>query len=223
MGYLDPSRITVRTGTGGTSAPVIYLVDSPEHPFEEPQQAHALASTVVTLPIASWGDALTPWPAAGPYRDDPAFGGHAADTLAQPASEVMPHVETTHGLSPTRRAICGYSLGGLFSLYALTHSTGFDACGCLSGSVWYEGWVDHLAAMDLQLGGRFAFLSLGTKEKRGGTPLMRTVQDRMQSCERILRDHGCEVVFVTSPGNHMQHVPERIATGLQALDGFLAR
>jgi hypothetical protein len=74
----------------------------------------------------------------------------------------------------------------------------------------------------MDLTGCFAFLSVGTKEKRGGTPLMRTVQTNMEACARILQERGCDVRYVTGPCNHLQHVPERFDAGLSALDSFLA-
>jgi predicted alpha/beta superfamily hydrolase len=132
-------------------------------------------------------------------------------------------MEQARGLEPNARAICGYSLGGLFALYALTHASAFTACACLSGSVWYEGWVEHLRELDLDLSGRFAYLSLGTKERRAARPLLKTVQDRMEACAEILRERGAEVEYRMGPGNHLQHIPERYAAGITALDAFLTR
>lgn len=221
MTALAIDNVRVYPGNGGREAPVIYLVNSPDHPFDVEPLAGTLACAVASLPYANWSDALTPWPAPGLYREEPDFGGHAADTLAELVDEAVPTIEKNASLHPARRAICGYSLGGLFALFALTHADAFDACACLSGSVWYEGWVDHLRSLDLDLAGRFAYLSVGTKEKRGGRPIMRTVQDNMEACAGILRDRGAQVTYVTGPGNHMQHIAERHEAGLSALDAFL--
>ncbi|MBR3315521.1 MAG: alpha/beta hydrolase [Atopobiaceae bacterium] len=222
-GLIDvASRKVYRAESDGV--PLIYVVDSPEHPFDEASLsslAQRLASNVVTVPVANWNDALTPWPAAGLYRGEREFGGCAASTLAELVSEVAPAIESAEGLCPSSRSVCGYSLGGLFALYALTHSDFFDACACLSGSVWYEGWVEHLQSLKLDLAGRFAFLSLGTKERRAARPILKTVQDRMEQCVEALQEHGCEVEYRLGPGNHMQHVSERLEAGLIALDEFL--
>ena len=53
------------------------------------------------------------------------------------------------------------------------------------------------------------------------TPLMRTVQKRMEECVELLRRRGCSVDFVLGPGNHLQHIPERYEVGLRALDKAL--
>ena len=221
MSQIDITQRRVYAGTLGSPAPVIYVIDSPEHPFDtEPLQGHV--ATIVTLPVTDWNAALTPWPAPGIYRGEPDFGGQSQQTLAELTGTLIPAIEADEGLFPASRAICGYSLGGLFALYALTHCDDFAACACLSGSVWYEGWVEHLQELPLDLTGRFAYFSIGTKERKAARPILKTVQDRMEQCVAILRERGCEVEYRTGPGNHMQRVNERLGAGLDALDAFVA-
>lgn len=222
MHDIDIATSTLSKGSDGPGGPVIYVIDSPEHPFDITGLATGRNATIVTIPVGNWNDALTPWPAAGLYREEPDFGGHAADTLDELCGLVIPAVEQREGLSPTSRAICGYSLGGLFALYALTHSGTFATCACLSGSVWYEGWTEHLRKLSPNLAGRFAYLSVGTKERKAARPILKTVQDRMEECVDILQECGCTVQYRTGPGNHMQHVAERFDAGLTALDEFLS-
>ena len=218
-GYIEPGEVQV--GAGGVAAPIIYIVDAPEHPFEIGEVAAGATCSIAKVPVANWNDNLTPWPAPGLYRGEPDFGGNAAQTLAELCDNVIPALEHDAGLRPSKRAICGYSLGGLFALYAFAHRARFDACACLSGSVWYEGWVEHLRGLDLDGAGRFAFLSVGTKEKRAALETLRRVQDNMAQCADILREHGCAVEYVIGPGNHLSFIPERFAAGLGALDAFL--
>lgn len=223
MDYIDMGKAKFYQGCARLNAPLIYVIDSPEHPFAIEPLARNRTSSIVTIPVNDWNDALTPWPAPGLYRGEPDFGGHAAHTLAHLTNELVPAFERNKELSPIARTICGYSLGGLFALYALTHTGAFAACACLSGSVWYEGWVDHLRELNLSLDGRYAYLSLGTKERRAARPILKTVQDRMEACADILREAGAAVDYRTSPGNHLQHIPERLDAGLTALDSHLAR
>lgn len=222
MAYANATAGTVVVGTGGASAPVVFVIDSPEHPLPVGSLASRRGVTIASVRVHDWADALTPWPAAGLYREDPAFGGQATATLDELLTQAIPAIEAAHGLAPAARAICGYSLGGLFALYALTHADAFSACACVSGSVWYEGWVEHLRELPVDLSGRYAFLSLGTKERRAARPLLKTVQDRMEACADVLRERGCTVDYRTGPGSHLQHVAKRLDAGLAALDAFLA-
>lgn len=223
MAYIDERGATVLAGTAGASAPVIYVIDLPEHPFDIATAARGCAATVLRVPVRAWGESLTPWPAPGVHPGDPAFAGGAATTLAELTEEVAPALEARLGLTPTRRAICGYSLGGLFALYAFARDARIAACACLSGSVWYEGWMDYFSAAPIAGAGRYVYFSLGKKECKAGQRIMRTVQDNMETCAAICRARGCAVDVVLGPGNHMQHHTERLAAGLAALDAFLAR
>ena len=192
---------------------MIYLIDSSEHPLDVAAAAEGLRSRVVSVPIADWGDALTPWPAPALRPGEKDFGGRADETLASLAE--------TFNQAPGSHAICGYSLGGLFALYAFVREPRLAACACLSGSVWYEGWVDWLRESAPDCAGRYAYFSVGKKEKRAGLPF-RHVEEDLAACAEILRAHGCAVDVALGPGNHMQHVTERLAAGLTALDAFLA-
>jgi len=221
MKYVDVTGCRVYAGSAGARGPAVYVIDMPEHPFDLPTATASLSANVVMVPVRHWNDALTPWPAAGLYRGEPNFGGNAQVTLRELVDQAIPAIDKDAGLAPSARAICGYSLGGLFALYAFVHTNVFAASACLSGSVWYEGWVDHLRGLDLQLNDHFAYLSVGTKEKRAARPLLQGVQRNMEECAAILRERGCEVRYQTGPGNHMQHVDERFAAGLGALDDFL--
>ena len=188
---------------------MIYVIDSPEHPLPVAKAAEGLRSCVTSVPIANWGDALTPWPAPALRPGEKDFGGSADETLAS-LTEMLDRVPGPH-------AICGYSLGGLFALYAFAREPRFSACACLSGSVWYEGWVDWLRANAPDGAGRYAFFSVGKKEKRAGLPF-RHVEEDLAACADVLREHGCRVDVSLGPGNHMQYVAERLAAGLSALD-----
>ena len=192
---------------------MIYVVDSPEHPLDVATAAEGLRSRVVSAPVADWGDALTPWSAPALRPGEKGFGGRADETLALLAE--------AFDAAPGPHAVCGYSLGGLFALYAFVREPRLAACACLSGSVWYEGWVDWLRANAPDCAGRYAYFSVGKKEKRAGLPF-RHVEEDLAACTEIFRAHGCRVDVALGPGSHMQHVTERLAAGLAALDGFLA-
>lgn len=209
-------------GPNDSSPSVIYVVDLAERPFGLAAAARGLGSAVVRVPVRCWGDSLTPWPARGLRPGEPDFGGRAATTLRTLVDEAVPALESRFALEPARRAICGYSLGGLFSLYAFARDATFSACACLSGSLWYPGWVDRLRVLPFEGEGRYAYFSIGKKERRAGPPVMRTVQDDLETCARICRERGCAVDVAIGPGGHMQHHTERLAAGLAALDAFLA-
>lgn len=222
MRIIDRGAERFIPGRGGPGAPAVLVIDSPEHPLPVDEVVSGLESNVVTVPVLEWGRWLTPWRAPGLRPGSPAFGGGAPRLMAELRSDFIPDSLARLGLVPSGLGVCGYSLGGLFALYAFTCDPAVRACGCLSGSVWYEGWVDYLRGCRMEGEGRYAFLSLGRRESRAGAPAVRCVRDNMEACAEILSSAGCGVDLSLGPGNHMQHLEERLRAGLIAVDGFLA-
>lgn len=110
---------------------------------------------------------------------------------------------------------CGYSLGGLFALYAASIGAGGEISGAAScsGSMWFPGWTEFLAAHPLH--GRI-FLSLGGKEKNSPDPLMASVEEKTAEVKRIAA-RTAEVTLVHEPGGHFSRVPERLCRAINAL------
>lgn len=214
-------RFELLARAADAGVPLVYVVDAPEHPLDLGGVAAGRASSVVRVPVGEWGARLTPWPAPGLRSGDPDFAGGAGETLAALLA-AMGEFESDAGLAPVRRAICGYSLAGLFSLYTFASCDAFDACASVSGSVWYPGWVDHMREATFDGFGRFAFLSVGKKERRAGPGIFRHVEDDLAACADALRERGCEVETSLGPGSHMQHQRERMDLALTRLDAFLA-
>lgn len=186
------------------------------------QVAEGLRCTVIPVMVDGWEARLTPWPAPALYREEDDYAGGAAETLAWLVDEELPRRERELELSPASYAIAGYSLAGLFALYAFLHDGRFAAVGCLSGSLWYDGWLQHLCGLDVATEGRYAYLSLGSKEKRASQARLKQVEERTAACVEELRSRGLRTDFVLNPGGHLTRVGARTRDGLLALDEFLA-
>ncbi|MEY8437042.1 alpha/beta hydrolase-fold protein [Atopobiaceae bacterium 24-176] len=190
----------------------IVLIDSPARPLPVPRGLR-LSSEVVRLPVDGWNALLTPWEAPPLFRGEPPFGGRAQETLHR-MEDAVP--------AGTRAAVCGYSLGGLFALWALLSSPHLSAAASLSGSLWYPDWVPWLRDHGRDLSDRGAFLSLGTKEAHGPRPAMRTVASATEETAYLLRGLGARTELKGFPGGHTHAMGERLAWGLTQLDRFLS-
>lgn len=226
-------------------APCILFTNMPTHHFDLKPIVGDLRSYVLSVNVPDWDDALTPWVAPGLYRGDPDFGGRALETLDALAKGLIPHVceiiRMRCGRVPARWAIAGYSLGGLFSLYAFTQGSihppatepgapaafPFCAVASMSGSVWYEGWLGYLRDLAgsnaVDLDGTFAYLSIGSKERHAAQRILHCVQDNTSQTAALLGEMGARTKFEVGPGNHFQFREERLRAGLGALDAWLNR
>lgn len=206
---------------GGDDACIYYIGVAQQ--FDGLARALAgLSCDTVLIVIDNWDDDLTPWPAPGLYQGDADFRGLAAETLGRLVGEAVPAIEGDAGVAPTRRAIAGYSLGGLFSLYAFANNRTFDAVASMSGSFWYPGWVDYLHGLKSHPTEGFAYLSLGDRERAAREPILHSVQANTEATVGILNGWGVKTQWRLVPGNHFQHADQRVRDGLAALASWFA-
>ena len=99
----------------------------------------------VAVPIRRWNDELTPWPAPPVFGKTP-FGAGAQATLNLITHDVVPAVcRQLHLNADLPVIIGGYSLAGLFALWA-AYQAPFAAAVAASPSVWYERWLEYSAS-----------------------------------------------------------------------------
>ena len=153
--------------------------------------------------VDDWNDGLSPWPAP-PVFGDKGFGGGGEATLAFLLDRLLPQVA-----GPEERLILGgYSLAGLFALWAATRTDRFEAVAAASPSVWYPGWTAYLMAHPVRA--RRVRLSLGEREPRARNPVMARVGECALATQEILSDY-LDSTFEWNPGNHFTDPGPRTA------------
>ena len=158
--------------------------------------------------VSDWNRDLSPWEATPAFGKIP-FGGRAEATLAFLTDRLLPELRQRLAL-PEDAALClgGYSLAGLFALWAATRTDLFSAVAAASPSVWFPGWLEEARAHPIQA--PVVYLSLGDREERTKNPLMATVGDCIRELHALLRvDH--RVILEWNAGNHFQDPELRTA------------
>lgn len=141
---LNCGPYTVDLFTAADSQPVVYAVmDQAEAQavwsmLREPKPALAAVSGV------DWNRDLSPWPAPRVFRGNKDFGGEGPSFLDMLTGRIVPLVETQLGFAPASRAIAGYSLAGLFALWSVFQTDVFDRAASVSGSLWFDGFMDYM-------------------------------------------------------------------------------
>lgn len=174
-----------------------------------PSLAESLPPMLLFWAPADGGCDFTPWPVP-PVWEGEVFTGGAAGYLSFLTDTALPFLEREYGASPdpAHRAVLGYSLGGLFSLWALCRQAPFSLFGSLSGSLWYEGFLDCLRAAPLR-GDERVYLSLGDREEWGGPPRIRAVGDCTRQAAEYLSSRLPDAVFQWNRGGHGKGVGNR--------------
>ncbi len=193
--------------------PVVYLHTAAEE-GEAVFEALDKACTLVCISDVDWNRDMSPWPTTRVFKGGEDFGGGAPAWLAKLCDEIVPEVERYLGFEPVKRGIAGYSLGGLFALWALYNSDMFTLAASASGSLWYDGWLDYIAANKVKTTLERVYISVGDKEKNTRQPLMRTVEDCSRRTVEYFSEMGVDTLFELNEGNHFKDTALRMARGI---------
>lgn len=186
-----------------------------------PLFAQELPPVVLFAAQADGGRDFTPWPAPG-VREGEVFTGEAGDYLGFLTERALPLLERDFraAAQPQRRGILGYSLGGLFALWAQRQGEVFRLAGSLSGSLWYPGWLGYMEQHPPRPGER-VYLSLGDREEFGGPPLLRTVGDCTRRAHAFYKEKGLDTTLEWNKGGHGKGVDTRWEKALRWAAGRL--
>ncbi len=161
-----------------------------------------------------WNDDLTPWERPGLFADDTPFAGKAAEQIRLLESEIVPHVEGDAPRKPEQRVLAGYSLAGLFATWATFNSTAFGLVASASGSLWYPDFTGYAAANEFARKPACAYFSLGSKEARTPSRLLRNVAQGTHDVVELFKARGVPTTFEQNPGNHFKEPALRMAKGI---------
>lgn len=96
-------------------APIVYLLGdvADNSPIQVPEGV-----SLVNIGVDLWEENFSPWCAPRVFAKGPNFGDGAQKTLDTLINQVIPWAESELAESPAYRMLVGYSLAGLFSLWA---------------------------------------------------------------------------------------------------------
>lgn len=155
---------------------------------------------LIAAKVGNWNKDLSPWKAPAVFGSED-FGEGAGDFL----KALLPLCSD----SEKSYYIGGYSLAGLFALWAAHQSDVFDGVAAASPSMWFPGFTDYMKKTSVRTGA--VYLSLGDKEAKARNPVMATVAERMELAREILESKGVDVIFEWNPGNHFKEPDLRTA------------
>lgn len=164
-----------------------------------------------------WNCDMTPWPCQPLYKSGEPFGGGADEYLEVLVSEIIPCAKAHICGEPSKTCIAGYSLAGLFALYAAYRCDAFDRTASMSGSLWFPDFMKFAEEHDMKKAPEKIYLSLGDKEAKTRNHLMQKVQENTEALAEYYGQLGINVDFEMNPGNHFRDVELRCAKGIAAI------
>lgn len=112
------------------------------------------------------------------------------------------------------RILAGYSLAGLFAVWSAFQTDAFSRIVSASGSLWYPGFDDFSKTHPLPKRPECAYFSLGSKEARTPSRLLRRVAEGTVTVVSAFQEKGVKTVFEKNPGNHFKEPDVRMAKGI---------
>ena len=163
---------------------------------------------LATIELEDWMLDLMPWP-DGNISRDPEAGKHGQDTLQYILLSLIPELQQRFGPLPI--IFGGYSLGGLFALWASTQTDSFKAIAAASPSVWIKDWIPfvrkHVPMADA------VYLSLGDREEHVKNQAIARVGDNLRTQYTLLQEQlepqHCTLVW--EEGGHFNDNEGRLA------------
>ena len=128
--------------------------------------------------------------------------------------EIITAAEKELGGVTRWRGIAGYSLAGLFALYAISQTDLFSRVGSVSSSLWFPGMKEYIFSHEPKRWPDCIYFSLGDKESKTRNPILRTVQETTEEICAYYQRRGKDTVVQLNPGNEFGQSVERTAAGI---------
>ena len=185
--------------------------------YETTQATGCLPFNLVAISNLAWNRDMAPWDSPAAFKKGEPFTGGADDYQRLLVEEIIPRAEKELVGPPAWRGIAGYSLAGLFALYAIYRTDVFSRVGCMSGSLWFPGFKEYIFSHEPKRRPDCIYFSLGDKEAKTRNPVLKTVQEKTEKIQTFYQNKGIDTVFQLNPGNHFVQGIERTVAGIQWL------
>ena len=164
-----------------------------------------------------WEKDLTPWKSASVFQKSREYKGKANDFIQLIIEKAVPKSAELIGYPQSEIWMVGYSLAGLFALYSAYRCNCFKKIACVSGSLWYEGFVEFIRNNSISTEVEQIYISLGDAEHKSKNPILASIDDCTNEVVNHLTLEGFKVFFEYNEGTHFTDPLGRIVKGIKLL------
>ena len=203
------------------NATTIYFLDGDQfaEPFNRWIIKHHPPLNFVLLNANNRTDDYTPWPLQASETMPMDFEGKAEEHLSFISTHVIPFCESEYGLasSAEKRVIGGYSLGGLFSLYAAVNTDLFGTVLSCSSSLWYPDFLDYLKEHPFKAAHPKLYMSVGDQEGTTASNLTAAQTSNTIALKDFYEPkfQAGDFKFTLEEGNHGNDIPGRVERAVE--------
>ena len=185
--------------------------------YKELQNMGCTFLNLLVVGNIDWNHDMSPWYMPSIYSKEKSFSGGADEYLRLLIDEILPNAKEMIEGEPGFTGIAGYSLAGLFAVYAMYKTDVFDRVASMSGSLWFYDFMEYCKRNDFRKLPDKIYFSLGDKEANTRNPVLKTVEDNTRELSEYFKNLGSEVIFELNKGNHFTDTVLRSAKGIKAI------
>ena len=171
-----------------------------ENEFAEIQSNCKKSFCLIAFKIDDWNNDLSPWKAPAVFGKED-FGDGASKTLEELLKLCTDNEKTYY--------IGGYSLAGLFALWAAYQMDVFSGVAAASPSMWFPDFDEYMKNNEIRTD--TVYLSLGDREEKTRNPVMATVGDKIRKAHALLKERNVNCILEWNDGNHFRDADKRTA------------
>ena len=226
MIYLNKEKFNIHNKvitlykSSDTNAPLIVFntfEGDGEDVYKALQNMGCTSLNLLVIGNIDWNHDMSPWYMPSIYSKEKSFSDGADDYLRLLIDEILPKAKEMIDGEPEFTGIAGYSLAGLFAVYAMYKTDVFDKVAIMSGSLWFYDFMEYCKRNDCRKLPDKIYFSLGDKEANTRNPILKTVEDNTRELSEYFKNLGSEVIFELNPGNHFTDTVLRSAKGIKAI------
>ena len=161
-----------------------------------------------------WDHDMTPWYCPPLGKEDTPCTGGANEYIKKLLGDILPKAKEMIKGSPVFTGIAGYSLAGLFAVYAMYQCDTFDRVASMSGSLWFPDFKEYALSHEPKKRPEKMYISLGDAEAKTRNQSLRTVQVNTEELVTHYKEIGIDVRWELNPGNHFKDAAIRSAKGI---------
>ena len=154
----------------------------------------------IATKVENWNDDLSPWKAPAVFKTEDFDGG---------ASKTLENIIALCVDKNRKYYIGGYSLAGLFALWAACQTDIFSGVAAASPSVWFPGFIDYMKTYKMK--SQNVYLSLGDREEKTRNPVIAQIGNCIKEEYRCLLENGINCILEWNKGNHFKEADIRTA------------
>lgn len=185
--------------------------------YKELQNMGCTSFNLLVVGNIDWNHDMSPWYMPSIYSKEKSFSGGADEYLRLLIDEILTKAKELIEGEPKFTGIAGYSLAGLFAVYAMYKTDVFDRVASMSGSLWFIDFIEYCKRNECRKLPDKIYFSLGDKEANTRNPVLKTVQDKIIELSEYFKSLGADVIFELNPGNHFTDTILRSAKGIKAI------